>query len=214
MPRLRQNDRERSVGLVQAGMTHHAIADHFNVSRITISRLMIRRRQTGRTNYRPRNDSLRETSKHQDSHLRLIHIRNRMITAEDIARRTPGLANVLISGQTVPRRLRESGLRARRPVVGPILKQRHRITRLAWARARRRWQHILFSDKSRFSLRFSDARYRVYRRRGGLLTNQCVYESDRFGGGSVMIWAGIFHDGRTQLKIVQGILNVVKYRRR
>ena len=27
-----------------------------------------------------------------------------------------------------------------------------------------------------------------------------------------MIWAGICHDGRTQLKIVQGTLNAVKYR--
>jgi transposase len=37
-------------------------------------------------------------------------------------------------------------------------------------------------------------------------------ESDRFGGGSVMVWAGICHDCRTQLKIVQGVLNAVKYR--
>jgi hypothetical protein len=27
-----------------------------------------------------------------------------------------------------------------------------------------------------------------------------------------MMWAGICHDGRTQLKIVQGTLNAVKYR--
>ena len=47
MPRLRENDRERAVGMVQA-------AYHFNVSRITISWLMIRLRQTGRTNDRPR----------------------------------------------------------------------------------------------------------------------------------------------------------------
>ena len=39
-----------------------------------------------------------------------------------------------------------------------------------------------------------------------------MYESDRFGGGSVMVWAGICHDGRTQLKIVQGTLIAVKYR--
>jgi hypothetical protein len=39
-----------------------------------------------------------------------------------------------------------------------------------------------------------------------------VYESDHFGGGSVRIWGGICHDGRTQLKIVQGTLNAVKYR--
>jgi hypothetical protein len=63
-----------------------------------------------------------------------------MITAEDTARISPGLANVRIAGQTVRRRLRESGLRAKRPVVGLILKQRHRTARLAWARARRRWR--------------------------------------------------------------------------
>ena len=102
-------------------------------------------------------------------------------------------------------------------MVGPILKQRHRTTRIAWDRARRRWrlhtwQHILFSDKSRFSLRFSDGRYCVFRSGGERFTDQCVYESDRFGDRSVMIWAGICHDGHTQLKIVRGTLNAVKYR--
>jgi hypothetical protein len=116
---------------------------------------MIRLRQTGRMNDRPRNGRSRVTSLRQDRHLRLIHLRNRMITAEDTARGIPGLANVLISGQTVRRRLRESGLRARCPVVGPILKQRHRTAKPAWARACCRWrlhtwQQILFSDESRF----------------------------------------------------------------
>jgi hypothetical protein len=90
-------------------MTHQAVADHFNVSRITISMLM-------------------------------IHL------------------------------------------------QRHRTARLAWARVRSYWRlHTimathLFCDESRFSLSFSDGRYRVYRRHGDRFTDQCVYESDRFGG--------------------------------
>jgi len=167
MPRLRQNDRERAVSMVQAGMTHQAVADHFNVSRLTISRLMFSLRQTGRTNDRPCHGRPSVTSQCQDRYLCLIYLRNRMIMAEDTGRRTPGLANVRISSQTIRRRLRESGLRSRRPLVRPILKQRHRTTRLAWARARRRWRlhtwkHILFSDKSRFSLRFSNGRYLVY----------------------------------------------------
>ena len=86
-----------------------------------------------------------------------------MITAEDTARRTPGLANVRMSGRTDRKRLPESGLRL---VVGLILKQRHMPALLAWVRARRHrrlhtWQHILFSDESRFSLRLCDGRYRV-----------------------------------------------------
>ena len=107
--------------MVQAGMTQQADADDINVSIIAISRLMIRLRQTGRTNDRLRNCRRHVTSQCQDRHLRLIHLRNRMITAEDTARRTPGL-------------------RARRPVIGPILKQHHRTARLAWVRARCRWR--------------------------------------------------------------------------
>ena len=99
--------------MVQAGMTHQVTADHFNVSRITISMLMIRLRKTGRTNERIRKDRPRVTSQRQDRHLCLIHVRNLMITAEDTARRTPGLATVRISGLTVRGRLRESQLRAR-----------------------------------------------------------------------------------------------------
>jgi hypothetical protein len=91
--------------MIQAGMTHQAVADHFNVSRITISRLMIRLRQTGRMNDRPRNDRPRVTSQRQDRHLRFIHFWNR-IMADDTARRTHGLTNVGISGQTVRRRIR------------------------------------------------------------------------------------------------------------
>jgi hypothetical protein len=44
MPRLRQNDRERAVGMVQAGMIHQALQTTL-MSRITISRLMIQRRR-------------------------------------------------------------------------------------------------------------------------------------------------------------------------
>ena len=79
------------MGVVLHGMTHQAVADHFNVSRITISGLMIRLRQTGRTNDRHRSGSAHVTSQRQDRHLRLIHLRNRMITDEDTARRKPGL---------------------------------------------------------------------------------------------------------------------------
>jgi transposase len=53
MPRLLQNDREWAMGMVQAEMTHQAVADHFNVSRITIARQKMRLRQTGMTNDRP-----------------------------------------------------------------------------------------------------------------------------------------------------------------
>ena len=72
---------------------------------------------------------------------------------------------------------------------------------------------LLFTeDYVNLDSELSNERFRVHRRRGEHFTDQRVYESDRFGGGSFMVWAGICHDGRTQLKIDQGTLNTVKYR--
>ena len=82
--------------MVHVGMTHQAVADHFNVSRITFSRPMIRLRQTDSTNDRSGNGRPRVTSQRQDRHLRLIYLRNRIIAVEDTTRRTSGLANVRV----------------------------------------------------------------------------------------------------------------------
>jgi hypothetical protein len=39
-----------------------------------------------------------------------------------------------------------------------------------------------------------------------------VYRKDRFSGGSVMIWGGINHVERTDLKVIGGNLNAARYR--
>lgn len=47
----------------------------------------------------------------------------------------------------------------------------------------------------------------VYSGTGDHFTGGCFSETDRFGGGDVMMWDGICHGGRTPLKIVVGNLN-------
>jgi hypothetical protein len=53
---------------------------------------------------------------------------------------------------------------------------------------------------------------RIYRRRRERFADGCVKETDRFGGGGVMVWGGISHVGKTNLKIVVGNLNGIRYR--
>ena len=48
--------------IVPSTKVSKALADHFNVARLTISRLLIRLRQTGRKNDRPRDGRPRVTS--------------------------------------------------------------------------------------------------------------------------------------------------------
>jgi transposase len=177
---------------------------------------MSRLRQTGSTSDRSHSGRPRETTPRQDCHIRLIHLRDWFVPTTVTARQTQGRRNPRISAQKVCNRLKAAGLRSRRPVVGAVLTQRHRNARLRWATARhyctrRRWQNVIFSDESRFRLRRSDGRMSVYRRPNERYIDACVHECDRFGGRSVMVWAGITHCGRTDLKIVNGNLNAVRY---
>jgi hypothetical protein len=67
----------------------------------------------------------------------------------------------------------------------------------------------MFSDESKLNLKLSDGRVRIYRRRRERFADGCVKETDRFGGGGVMVWGGISHVGKTNLKIVVGNLFVI-----
>ena len=87
--------------------------------------------------------------------------------------------------------------------------QRHRRARrdrchqhIQWTR--QQWSRVLFSSESRFNLHFNDGRTRVYRRQGERFSDATVSEYDRFGGGLVVVWAGVRVNQRTQLCIVDG----------
>ena len=58
-------------------------------------------------------------------------------------------------------------------------------------------------------MKFNDGRIHVYRRQGERFADVNVREHDHFGGGSVMVWAGISVNLRTQLYIVN--LNSQQY---
>ena len=158
-----------------AGMSTGHVARYIGCSSRAIRNLRTRCGTTGSTNDLPRLGRPRVTTRGQDRYIMNTHLINRFLTATATAANTPGLLNNRISAQTVRNHLRENGLRERRLYVGCVLTQRHRQNRFNWVRVhtlwiRRRWNTVLFSDESRFSLQRGDGRVRVYRRRNELLT--------------------------------------------
>ncbi|KAI4898606.1 hypothetical protein NFI96_006386 [Prochilodus magdalenae] len=117
----------------------------------------------------------------------------------------------------VANRPHEGGLRARRPVVGPVLTGQHRRARLAFATEHQNWQirHrrlVLFTDESRFYLSTCDRLDRLWRRRGECYAACNISPHDWFGGGSVMVWEGISLEGRTDLyKLDNDTLTAIRY---
>ncbi|XP_067667599.1 uncharacterized protein [Haliotis asinina] len=130
MPRLRQIERERAVGMAQQGANNAVIARTFGCSRKTVTQLMQRLRQAGSTSDGPRSGRPRVTTPAEDRRIRKIHLRNRFVTATSTA--TTALGH-RISRHTVYRRLRERGIRAHHPYRGVHRTLQHR-RRLRWAR--------------------------------------------------------------------------------
>ena len=87
-----------------------------------------------------------------------------------------------------------------------------------WAQTHRRWtrqdwQKVFFTDESRFCLTRGDGWICIYRRRNERYTEGCTLERDRFGvGGSVMVLSGVSQHHWTELVVIAGNLNAVRYR--
>ena len=166
---------------------------------------------------RPRSGRPRATTHAQDRLIRTLALRNRVITANQIAARLHTDTGVRVTAHTIRNRLHRGHLQARRPCVIPCLRERHIRERRRWCRDRqrwdnRRWNNVMFSDESRFTVDFLDRRRRVWRRRNERFHDVSVIRHDRFGGGSVMVWGGVTAAGRTDLHVVDGGVTGQYYR--
>ena len=71
---------------------------------------------------------------------------------------------------------------------------------------------MLFTDKSKFFIDFTDQRARVWRARSERFAPVCVAEHDRYGKGSDMAWARISIQGKLDIHTIEnGTLTTVRY---
>uniref|UniRef100_A0AAZ3S1X7 Insertion element IS150 protein InsJ-like helix-turn-helix domain-containing protein n=1 Tax=Oncorhynchus tshawytscha TaxID=74940 RepID=A0AAZ3S1X7_ONCTS len=215
MPRVPAHLCERALGMLQGGMRSADVARALNCNVRTVRRLRQCYRETGRTADRPRSGRPRVTTPAQDRYIRTSHLQDRYRMATTTGRVTSGTHNPSISAQTVLTRLREAGLRACRPVVrqdltGNNVAYGHKHTFAGPDRTGKKCSSV--TSRGLVSPG-GDGRIRVYRQRNARYTEACTLERDRFGGGgSVMVWGGVSQHHRTELVVIAGNLNAVRYR--
>ena len=215
--RLTTEELSRTMGMLECGSSQHMVANVFGVSQIVISRALHRFQTSGSANQRHGGGRQRATTPRQDRCLVGHARRHPFVNATTLRNELRIAVGVNISTQTVRNRLRQSGLRSRRGCIRIPLTRQHKQARLNWAQYHVNWTDNdwdpgLFADWSRYCLDFTDRRARVWRRRGELFQDAFISEHDRYGGGSVMMWAAISRGGRPDLQIaMRATMTGVRY---
>ncbi|GFW02036.1 transposable element Tcb1 transposase [Trichonephila clavipes] len=112
-------------------------------------------------------------------------------------------------------RVAQSGLPARRPLLGLPLTQNHRRLRRQWCDERRmwvaKWNEVVFTEESRICLQHHDGQIRVWRHRVERMLNSCVVQRHTGPAPGIMVWGGIGYHSRTPLVRIAGTLNNQRY---
>ncbi|GFT85594.1 transposable element Tcb1 transposase [Trichonephila clavipes] len=155
------------------------------------------------------------TTSREDRKIVRMAVTDHPVTSRTVAQHIESVTHHLMSTRTIRRRLQQSGLSARCPLLGLPLTQNHRRLRRQWCVERRmwvaEWNEVVFTDESRIRLQHDDGWIRVWRHRGKRMLNSCVMHSHISPAPGIMVWGGIGYYSRTPLVRIAGTLNSQRY---
>ncbi len=103
-----------------------------------------------------------------------------------------GMQNIIYE-HTTRQTLKKMVYSSRRPHRVPVLSAKNRKQRLQFTQTHQNWtiedwKNVAWSDESRFLLRHSDDRVRIWRKEHESMDPSCLVSTVQAGGGGVMVW--------------------------
>ena len=157
---------ESVVALRQEDYKQTDIEEVLGISQRAVSKILKHQHEAGNVRSWKSPGRSRLTTRRDDRQQLNFSRRNRKLPMSRLRRLWRRYHGISISRSTANRKLLQYGYRARRLTKCPRLSVRHRVARLLWAREHRRlhpghWQHVVFTDESRFILDRKDGRQRM-----------------------------------------------------
>ncbi|GFU42905.1 transposable element Tcb1 transposase [Trichonephila clavipes] len=144
-----------------------------------------------------------------------MEVTDRSVTSLTVAQHIEYVLHHLVSARTIRRHLQQSGLSARRSLLGLPLKKNHRRLRHQWCKERRMWvaelNEVVFTDESRIRLQHHGIQIRVCKHRGERMLNNCVMHCLTGPAPGIMVWGSIGYHSCTPLVRIAGTLNSQRY---
>ncbi|GFV46550.1 transposable element Tcb1 transposase [Trichonephila clavipes] len=142
-------------------------------------------------------------------------VTNRSVTSRTVSQYIESVTHHSVSARTIRHHLQQSGLSARRPLLGLPLTQNQRRLCRQWCDERRMWEaelnEVVIIDESRICLQHHDGQIRVWRHHGERMLNSCVMHCHTGPAPDIMVCGGIGYRSRTSLVRIAGTLNSQRY---
>ncbi|GFX47035.1 transposable element Tcb1 transposase [Trichonephila clavipes] len=115
----------------------------------------------------------------------------RSVKSRIVAQHIVSVTHYSVSARTIRRRLHQSDLSARHPLLSLSLTQNHRRLHRQWCDERKmwaaEWNKVVFTDESRICVQHHDGRIRVWRHHGERMLNSCVMHRHTGPASDIMI---------------------------
>ncbi|GFU21082.1 uncharacterized protein TNCV_4741621 [Trichonephila clavipes] len=118
-------DRGRIVAYRDCGLSFREIGSPVGRNQTTVMRILDRWMKEGTTDRRGRSHPPQCTTSREDRQIVRMAVTDRSVTSRSVAQHIESVTHHSVSARTIRRRLQQSGLSARRPLLGLPLTQNH-----------------------------------------------------------------------------------------
>ncbi|GFW10091.1 transposable element Tcb1 transposase [Trichonephila clavipes] len=124
--------------------------------------------------------------------------------------------NASVPAQIVRNVLHSAGLKARTPRKKPYISEVNRKRRLEFAMKYKNepmdfWERLFFSDESKFEIFSPSSIRKIWRKNKTALEPKNVLPTLKHGGGNVMVWGCVAHNGAGNLAFIDNKMNALAY---
>ncbi|GFY17667.1 transposable element Tcb1 transposase [Trichonephila clavipes] len=149
-------DRGRIVAYRDCGLSVREIGSRVGLNQKTVMWICDRWMQEGTTDQRGRSHPPQCTTSREDRQIVRVAETNRSVPSQTVAQHIESVTHHSVSARTVRHCLQQSGLSARRSLLGLPLSENHSRLHRQWCDERSKWvtewNEVIFTDESRICL--------------------------------------------------------------
>ena len=214
---LSYEQRVKVVTLHGEGKSMRQIGNQLNISCSTVCKTIKRYTETGSHVNRKGRGTVSKLNEKDVKYLCLSSLRNRRKGSKELASDLFKATGKDVTPRLVRYKLSDYGLKGRVAARKPFFRNANAKKRYSWCKNKKQWitadwNHVLFTDESKFELFGCNRRQYVRRRKGERYQPQCLVPTVKHGGGSLQVWGCLSSSGVGDLVKINGIMTAEEYK--